>query len=119
MVGQYAKLLEHIDVHRWYLGEQCQGEVSYAEAAGSWYDTVYLPLVEIIRQKGILKDFPGRTETDLYLWIIEHYGYLSQSDQEEISLEEAAEDYREEFSQRPVKKWLMFKKSRPFGDGQE
>jgi hypothetical protein len=102
--GQYEKLLEHIDVHRWYLGEQRQGEVPYEEALASWYDTVYMPLVEIIRQKGILKDFPGRTETDLYFWIIEHYWYLTQSAQEDISLEEAAEDYREEFSQRPVKK---------------
>jgi hypothetical protein len=102
--GQYEKLLEHIDVHRWYLGEQRKGDVPYEMALASWYDTVYMPLVEIIRQKGILNDFPGRTETDLYLWIIEHYWYLAQSAPEDISLEEAAEDYREEFSQRSVKK---------------
>jgi hypothetical protein len=104
LLGQYEKLLEHIDVHRWYLGEQRQEEVSYKEALVSWYVMVYMPLVEIIRQKGILKDFPGRTETDLYLWIIEHYWFLLHSDQEDISLEQAAENYREEFSQRPVKK---------------
>ena len=102
--GQYEKLLEHIDVHRWYLGKERQAEVSYLEALKSWYATVYMPLVEIIRQKGILKDFPGRTEADLYLWIIEHYWYLAQSTQEDISLEQAAEDYRQEFSQRLVKK---------------
>jgi len=102
--GQYEKLLEHIDVHRWYLGEQRKRDVPYEVALASWYDTVYMPLVEIIRQKGILNDFSGRTETDLYLWINEHYWYLSHSAPEDISLEEAAEDYREEFSQRPVKK---------------
>jgi hypothetical protein len=111
--GQYEKLLEHIDVHRWYLGEQRQKEVPYEQALASWYDTVYMPLVEIIRQKWILKDFRGRTETDLYLWIIEHYWYLAhQSDQEDISLEEAAEDYREEFSQLPVKRVVnIFRKA--------
>jgi len=112
LAGQYEKLYCHIDVHRWYLGVQQTKEIPYAEALGSWYDTVYMPLVEIIRQKGILKDFPGRTETDLYLWIIEHHYYLAKSEQEAISLEEAAENYRQEYSQRPVKKVVkMIKKA--------
>jgi hypothetical protein len=48
--GMYEKLLEHIDVHRWYLGEQKKSEVSYEEAVLSWYDQVYLPLAKIIRE---------------------------------------------------------------------
>jgi len=110
--GQYEKLMDHIDVHRWYLGEERKAAVPYEEALISWYDTVYMPLVEIIRQKGILKDFPGRTEADLYLWIIEHYWYVAQSDQEDISLEQAAEEYRNQFSQRPIQRMVkMLKKA--------
>ncbi|MEZ4555056.1 MAG: hypothetical protein R2854_01145 [Caldilineaceae bacterium] len=33
----------------------------------SWYDTVYMPMVEAIRRYGVLEHFPTRTETDLYL----------------------------------------------------
>lgn len=106
--GQYAKLLEHIDVHRWYLGEQRKHEVPYAEALVSWIDSVYLPLVEIIRREQILKDFPGRTETDLYLWIIEHHWFLEVAGLEKISLEDAALNYRRKFSQRPVRKVFNF-----------
>jgi hypothetical protein len=83
----YERLLEHIGVHRWYLGEQRRSEVSFEDAAGHWYDTVYLPLIEIIRQQDVLKEFPGTSEADLYLWIIEYQGYLRQAYQEETGVE--------------------------------
>lgn len=70
--GQYQKLLDHIDVHRHYMGIEQEREIPYEEAVAHWYDTVYLPVVEIIRELGILQNFPGRTETDLYLWIGKH-----------------------------------------------
>jgi hypothetical protein len=76
--GQFSRLLEQIDVHRWYLGVQRKREVPYEEAVVSWYDQVYMPLVKIIQKQGILKEFPGRTETDLYMWIITRQWYLRQ-----------------------------------------
>jgi hypothetical protein len=100
--GQYDKLLEHIDVHRWYLGEQQGREVGYAEALASWVDRVYQPLVQTIREQDILSEFPGRTETDLYLWIIAHLDYLRQIFGEEVSIEQAAGSTLRT-SQRPVK----------------
>ncbi len=70
--GRYRELLEHIDVHRYYLGLEKQRYVPYEEAVLSFIENVYLPIVEEIRKSGILKMFPGRTETDLYLWIARH-----------------------------------------------
>ena len=67
--------------------------VSYAEAAAGWYDEVYLPLVNIIHETGILKEFPGRTPSDLYLWIIEHLWYLREEIQSEVSFQDAAWHY--------------------------
>ena len=77
--GRYSILLEHIDVHRYHLGLECACEISYAKAFTSWYDTVYLPVVEIIRNRGLLRDFPKLTETDLYLWISQHRAELEQA----------------------------------------
>lgn len=74
--GQYQKLLEHIEVHRYFMGLDFQRDISYEEAVAHWYDQVYLPLVEIIRERGVLRWFPGRTETDLYLWISENRAAL-------------------------------------------
>ena len=76
--GQYEKLLEHISTHRWYLGIEGNREVAYAEAVASWYDRIYLPTVEAVRATGALRDFPHRTEADLYLWVTEHHWYLHQ-----------------------------------------
>jgi nucleotide-binding universal stress UspA family protein len=76
--GQYRRLLEHIEVHRYFMGLDEQRDVAYPEAVAHWYDAVYLPVVAAIRATGILRDFPGRTETDLYLWLSEHRGRLER-----------------------------------------
>jgi len=76
--GQYPVLLEHIDVHRYFMGIDLQRPVEYEEAVAHWYDTVYLPVIEIIRSQGILRQFPNRTEADLYLWIAEHRAQVEE-----------------------------------------
>lgn len=117
--GQYGKLLDHISVHRWYLGEQLGREVSYEDAVKHWYDEVYQPLVRIIQEQGILNEFPGRTEADLYLWIIEHLAFLREEWQEDVSLEEAASHFAEEFSKKPLRRLINMLKSaaRTVSDG--
>lgn len=74
--GQYVKLLEHISVHRYFMGLDEQREVSEAEAVTHFYDTVYLPVKQQIEELDLLKGFEGRTVTDLYLWLSEHRGRL-------------------------------------------
>lgn len=76
--GQYEKLREYIQVHRYYMGLELQRDISYEEALTHWYDTEYLPLVNIIRERGLLRWFPERTETDLYLWLSEHRAALQE-----------------------------------------
>lgn len=76
--GRYRNLLEHIEVHRYYLGIEWNRPVSLEEAAAHWYDHVYRPVVEAIRATGILEEFPTRTEADLYLWVSYHRERLRQ-----------------------------------------
>lgn len=107
LLGQYETLKEHIAAHRWYLGESSQKEVAYEEAVSSWYDHVYLPIVEIIREQKILDEFPGRTETDLYLWIIRHQWFLREHYGSEISIEEAAEKFTYQFSNKGLRRFII------------
>lgn len=104
--GGSEKLLEHIAVHRYYMGEKRESRVHHKEAVAGWYDDVYLPLVRVIRQYKILDNFPGRTDADLYLWIIEHLYYLREEFQAEVSLEEAATHFAGEYSKKPFS-WLI------------
>jgi len=77
--GAYATLLEHISVHRYFMGIDSGHEIGWDEAVAHWYDTVYAPIVESIRSSGILRGFPGRTETDLYLWLAEHRAKVEEA----------------------------------------
>ena len=77
--GKYEKILHHIDVHHYYLGLEQQRHVPYSEAVASWYDNVYLPTIRDIREQNLLADFPGRTETDAYIWLIEHREEMEQA----------------------------------------
>ena len=74
--GQYQKLLEHIDVHRYFMGLDFRRDIDYPEAVSHWYDEVYLSIVLPLRERGLLRWFPNRTETDLYLWVSEHRAML-------------------------------------------
>lgn len=103
--GGYARLLEHIAVHRYFMGAEQNRRIRWDDAVASWYDNLYMPTVKIIRDREILKEFPHRTEADLYLWIMDHHYYLSQRD-ENIALEDAALHFAEHYSQRLDKKLL-------------
>lgn len=102
--GMYERLLEHISVHRWYLGEQRQNAVEEDEAVISWYDNVYLPMVRIVREQQILEEFPGRTESDLYVWIIENLEDLRQAFGSDLPFEKAATIFVEDHSSTPGRK---------------
>lgn len=74
--GQYTRLENHMEVHRFFVEMAEERELPDAEAFGRWYDEAYLPLVQAIREQAILRDFPRRTETDLYLWLATHQAEL-------------------------------------------
>ena len=90
--GQYEKLLEHIQAHRYFMGIDLKRDIPYREALAHWYDMVYLAIVEAIRKRGLLRWFPGRTETDMYLWVSEHRYLLEKGQGESISPEAAVVD---------------------------
>lgn len=90
--GAYRILDEHIRVHHYYLGLNQQRDIPYAEAVASWYDHVYMPIIQVVRERGILRDFPNRTETDLYIWMSRHRAELEEMLGWEISTDEAATD---------------------------
>ena len=95
--GRYRVLLEHIDVHRYFLGLEKKREIPYEEAVVSWYDNVYKPLVETFRRLGILKRFPGRTEADLYVWVSRHLYYLRERYGPDVDLDKAVLDYAKRY----------------------
>jgi hypothetical protein len=76
--GQYPHLENHIEAFR-FLAETREGqELDLASATTRWYDEAYAPLAQAIRLQGILNYFPGRTETDFFIWLAAHRVALEQ-----------------------------------------
>lgn len=89
----YSRILEHIAVHRYFMGLDQQRDISEEEAVTHWYDTVYLPIAKVIRERDILGELPGKTEGDLYVWVLDHQHFLFDHGQDLSPPEVAAEQY--------------------------
>jgi hypothetical protein len=90
--GAYRILDEHIREHQYFMGLNQQRDVPFLDAVASWYDHVYLPVIQVIREKRLLSEFPNRTVTDLYIWLLKHEAALEEVLGWDISLEDAAAD---------------------------
>ncbi|HEX7557268.1 MAG TPA: DUF4032 domain-containing protein, partial [Leptolinea sp.] len=102
----YSSLLDHIQTHGWFLGEQRNESIAFSDAAISWYDNIYSPMVQVIQEQKILSGFPNRTEADLYIWIMEHRWFLMKDNQADISMDDAARHFFESFAENP---WRRFR----------
>lgn len=107
--GRYDVLLDHIHTHQYFMGLDQKRAVGWKEAVTDWYDHLYLPTILEIRENGVLKNFPGRTEADLYLWISDHRYYLSQAIGHDVGPEEATLSARRQAAKSPLRRlgeWL-------------
>jgi hypothetical protein len=89
----FERMLEHIAVHRYFMGLDQKRDISEKEAVAHWYDTVYMPIVQVIRESGILEEFSHKTEGDLYLWVLDHERLLAEQGEDLQPPEEAARGF--------------------------
>lgn len=105
--GSYPEMVNHILVHKYYINEGKEEEISFEEAAESWYHHVYFPIVEELRRAKLLSSFPGNTESDLYMWIVRHWDNLKHmSGSQEVSIESATNDYKVRYGKNRIERYL-------------
>ena len=102
--GRYDVIYNHILVHKYYLNENNEEEIPFSDALVSWYNNVYNPVIAIIREQWLLVNFPGRTEADLYVWIIKHWDFLKKK-YGTYSLAKAAGDFSKKYGQKQGRFW--------------
>lgn len=106
--GSYPEMLNHINVHKYYLNEGKEEVLSFREGALSWYQNVFEPIVEEVRRSKLLASFPGNTEGDLYLWIVRHWDNLKYiSGSQEVTIESATRDYKLRYGKGRLVRWVM------------
>jgi len=108
--GQYDFLLGQINKLMVQLNENKKANekmTTFEEAAIIWYDNIYLPAIEIIKNYGILKKFPERTKTDLYIWVNEHKRFLSLKYGREVVIKFAAKDFLLRYGKSPIRRFKL------------
>jgi nucleotide-binding universal stress UspA family protein len=88
--GRYPLMSQQIEAVRFAIEQRRMEEVPFVDAVLYWHDKIYLPIVSIIRENELLSDFPQRTETDLFIWLVKYQGDLVRELGWDISFETAA-----------------------------
>ena len=95
--GRYDVIYNHILVHKYYLNQDQKEELPFSEALVSWYNNVYQPIIRIINEDKLCHNFPGRSQSDLYVWIVKHWDLLKKENGVDYPIAEAARDYTEKY----------------------
>lgn len=95
--GRYDEVLRHIVDHKYYINMNYQEEILFEAAVKSWYHHVFVPIVKVIREQKLPGRFPGRTEADLYVWLVKHWDELKQRHGGDFPLGAAAQDFSGRF----------------------
>jgi nucleotide-binding universal stress UspA family protein len=99
--GQYRVLIDQIARHHERLAGKKGKPVTLQKASVGWYDDVYLPVIRLINRRGILRFFPGRTETDLYAWITRNRQELKDELGWDVQVDTLTDDLVTRFSPTP------------------
>ena len=102
--GRYDVLLEHIQVHKYFINLDKRGEIPYADAVASWYDNVYRPIADVIVEENIIARFPGRTVSDLYIWMVKYWDGLKKKYGQDYPRDTAVLRYTEKYGKTFLEK---------------
>lgn len=94
--GQYDVIYHHIITHKYFMNQSKPDEIPLEEAVLSWFKDVYCPIVAAIESKHIMRDFHGRTKSDLYVWLVKYWDELKKKFGEDIPIDEAASDFKKD-----------------------
>jgi nucleotide-binding universal stress UspA family protein len=88
--GHYGAILAQIARHHaWMRHDSRRDDVPYPDAVVDWYDNLYRPLVQLIREHGLQHSFPDYTDADLYVLVARYYGELAHRLGWEVGLDSA------------------------------
>lgn len=94
-LGRYDEIVTHIEGRRRRTEERTGQLLTTSDAAADWYDHVYLPIALAAREQQLLREFPDRTEADVYLWVMANRMHIRLAAGHRFSPELSLRAYRE------------------------
>ena len=95
--GRYDVIFKHIAGHKYYLNMDRNEEISFGDSLVSWYKEIYFPIINIIDEENICMSFPGKTKSDLYIYIVKHWDFIKRKSDKELTIVDAALDYKKKY----------------------
>ncbi len=99
-IGQYDYLYQQILKHQNYLCQQAGWEITIEGAARDWYETIYIPLANIIEKGQLLQNFPSRTLSDMYVYFSFYQWERGQARQYNIGIDKQIPSDMEAFREK-------------------
>ncbi len=110
--GAYPEMVNHILVHKYYINEHVNGELSFEQGAVSWYQNVYLPIVQAEDHEHLKAFYPGCTEADIYMWLVRKWDEMKRKNAQ-ISEAAAAKAMKETEEEKSfLKRWWQYLKQK-------
>jgi nucleotide-binding universal stress UspA family protein len=110
-IGHYKAILQQIEAVRLLKAEEGKEDYAFVDASRDWYLDHYLPVIDVLREQNFLRYYPNRTETDLYIWLVENrqtieeeFGWTIQLDS--VAAEMAVRKNSRAFMRNTMKQFL-------------
>ena len=112
--GQYDLIYNHILCHKYYINADKVEEIPFEQAVQSWFSNVYMPVLKTLEAHKVIKDFKGRTLSDLYVFLIKYWDELKKKFGEDFPLEDAAMVFSNQFAKMSLRRRIknFFERSR-------
>lgn len=92
-LGRYDEIWNHIQLHREWLSWIWHRPAAVHEAVNDWYEYIYMPIVRVVRDREVLKEFPRHTEADIYLWVMKNRHMIEEEEGADVGPIASAEAY--------------------------
>ncbi len=108
--GSYPEMVNHILVHKYFMNQNQEEELTFEQGAIDWYQNVYLKIAEAIENEHLLVEFPGQTEADMYMWLVRKWDEMKRLN-EKATENDAAKAAKNEIKTPFLIRWGRYLKS--------
>lgn len=98
-LGRYDVIWEHILGHQEWLSWIWHRQATIHETVNDWYEFTYMPIVQVVRDRHVLDEFPRLTEADIYLWVTRNRRMLEDETGADIGPVASAQAYADLMTQ--------------------
>ncbi|MBN2618993.1 MAG: transcriptional regulator [Spirochaetales bacterium] len=109
--GRYHEMLNHILGHKYFINQGIDEEIPLKEATISWFDKIYTPIINTVREDSLVARFNNRTEADLYIWIVKHWDDLKSKYGQDFPLDQATREYSDKYGKNLFQHFMSYIKN--------